>query len=162
MSTPISPPSAEYGSDGENEAGHGPLDHDACCYLPQGCEGGCRQPGGCMDPASKDCISCGQPADFGGDRCDFCQGNLDMKMAESGQDQLPPWRQELPGCSICGQPTVADPCDRCDQFGLIKTARATQKALYPPPGTGLGRPLAAIAAALTDIAVSLRKLADRR
>jgi hypothetical protein len=29
---------------------HGPLDHDVCCYLPQGCEGGCTQPGGCMDP----------------------------------------------------------------------------------------------------------------
>jgi hypothetical protein len=29
---------------------HTTYDHDACCYLPQGCLGGCTQPGGCMDP----------------------------------------------------------------------------------------------------------------
>ena len=33
---------------------HSPLDHCMCCYLPQGCEGGCTQPGGCCDPAPRD------------------------------------------------------------------------------------------------------------
>jgi hypothetical protein len=33
---------------------HTTYDHDACRYLPQGCLGGCTQPGGCMDPAALD------------------------------------------------------------------------------------------------------------
>ena len=36
---------------------HDLIDHDACCYLPQGCRGGCTQPGGCNDPAAA-----GEPA----------------------------------------------------------------------------------------------------
>lgn len=32
---------------------HTAYDHDACCYLPQGCLGGCTQPGGCCDPGEK-------------------------------------------------------------------------------------------------------------
>lgn len=35
---------------------HNALDHDACCYLPLGCEGGCAQPGGCADPAGKEVV----------------------------------------------------------------------------------------------------------